>query len=121
MTPDVWWDGQSTFATAEEAEKIVALDRIVHEFETIVIQCKDCKRYANPIIGSECHLEALCCPCSTLRYVALNYGRKRGRVTIDHIPLHLAPSPDLIAAAEANQNMPLEYDAEDDVYFQKHD
>ena len=44
---------------------------------------------------------------------------KRGNVTIKHIPAHLAPSASLIATAEANHNMPLEYDSDDDVFYQK--
>lgn len=43
------------------------------------------------------------------------------KIDISSIPAHLAPPPSIIEYAESRKNIPLIYDHENDVYYQKRD
>lgn len=46
---------------------------------------------------------------------------RKGKVDHPYIPPNLIPSSNLIAAAKSQKNVPIQYDEEDDVYYQKLD
>jgi len=57
-----WWDGETKFKSKEETLLMVGVDRIVHGFDTVAIQCKWCKRFLNPCRGSTCEVNKICSP-----------------------------------------------------------